>query len=325
MDKLHEIQRPIAKEFEEFKALFADSLRSPNPLLNEVLTYVKQRSGKMMRPLLTLLAAKACGTVNEATLHAAIALELLHTASLVHDDVVDESDQRRGQSSVNATYNNKMAVLVGDYMLATCLHHSSLTQSVEIVKSVSLLGQMLSEGEIVQLANTSATYFSEDIYFEVIRKKTAALFATAAQVGAISVSASSDVVEQLRKMGELLGIAFQIKDDIFDYFDSPELGKPTGNDMREGKLTLPALYVLNAFPEDEALRNMALKVRRLEADESEIHDFIERIKQSGGIDYARRVMVEYRDKALRLLPASAPEEICNAVNAYISYVIDREK
>jgi octaprenyl-diphosphate synthase len=258
-------------------------------------------------------------------LHAAIALELLHTASLVHDDVVDESDQRRGQSSVNATYNNKMAVLVGDYMLATCLHHSSLTQSVEIVKSVSLLGQMLSEGEIVQLANTSATYFSEDIYFEVIRKKTAALFATAAQVGAISVSASSDVVEQLRKMGELLGIAFQIKDDIFDYFDSPELGKPTGNDMREGKLTLPALYVLNAFPEDEALRNMALKVRRLEADESEIHDFIERIKQSGGIDYARRVMVEYRDKALRLLPASAPEEICNAVNAYISYVIDREK
>jgi octaprenyl-diphosphate synthase len=325
MDKLHEIQRPIAKEFEEFKALFADSLRSPNPLLNEVLTYVKQRSGKMMRPLLTLLAAKACGTVNEATLHAAIALELLHTASLVHDDVVDESDQRRGQSSVNATYNNKMAVLVGDYMLATCLHHSSLTQSVEIVKSVSLLGQMLSEGEIVQLANTSATYFSEDIYFEVIRKKTAALFATAAQVGAISVSASSDVVEQLRKMGELLGIAFQIKDDIFDYFDSPELGKPTGNDMREGKLTLPALYVLNAFPEDEVLRNMALKVRRLEADESEIHDFIERIKQSGGIDYARRVMVEYRDKALRLLPASAPEEICNAVNAYISYVIDREK
>jgi octaprenyl-diphosphate synthase len=325
MDKLHEIQRPIAKEFEEFKALFADSLRSPNPLLNEVLAYVKQRSGKMMRPLLTLLAAKACGTVNEATLHAAIALELLHTASLVHDDVVDESDQRRGQSSVNATYNNKMAVLVGDYMLATCLHHSSLTQSVEIVKSVSLLGQMLSEGEIVQLANTSATYFSEDIYFEVIRKKTAALFATAAQVGAISVSASSDVVEQLRKMGELLGIAFQIKDDIFDYFDSPELGKPTGNDMREGKLTLPALYVLNAFPEDEALRNMALKVRRLEADESEIHDFIERIKQSGGIDYARRVMVEYRDKALRLLPASAPEEICNAVNAYISYVIDREK
>jgi octaprenyl-diphosphate synthase len=210
-------------------------------------------------------------------------------------------------------------------MLATCLHHSSLTQSVEIVKSVSLLGQMLSEGEIVQLANTSATYFSEDIYFEVIRKKTAALFATAAQVGAISVYASSDVVEQLRKMGELLGIAFQIKDDIFDYFDSPELGKPTGNDMREGKLTLPALYVLNAFPEDETLRNMALKVRRLEAEEAEIHDFIERIKQSGGIDYARRVMVEYRDKALRLLPSSAPEEICNAVNAYISYVIDREK
>jgi octaprenyl-diphosphate synthase len=325
MDNLHEIQRPIAKEFEEFKGLFADSLRSANPLLNEVLAYVKQRSGKMMRPLLTLLAAKACGSVNEATLHAAIALELLHTASLIHDDVVDESDQRRGQSSVNATYNNKMAVLVGDYMLATCLNHSSRTGSVEIVESVSLLGQLLSEGEIVQLANTSATDFSEEIYFEVIRKKTAALFATCAKVGALSVGASPEVVENLRLMGELLGIAFQIKDDIFDYSPNAQLGKPTGNDMREGKLTLPALYVLNRYSEDVTLRDVALRIRRLEATDAEIADFIEKVKALGGIEYACNTMAEYRDRALHLLPANATEEVRNAVKCYISYVIDRDK
>jgi octaprenyl-diphosphate synthase len=325
MDKLHEIQRPVAKEFDAFKGLFADSLRSANPLLNEVLAYVKQRSGKMMRPLLTLLAAKACGSVNEATLHAAIALELLHTASLVHDDVVDESDERRGQSSVNATYNNKMAVLVGDYMLATCLKHSSLTGSVQIVRSVSDLGQLLSEGEIVQLANTSATNFSEEIYFEVIRKKTAALFATCAQVGALSVGASADTVERLRRMGELLGIAFQIKDDLFDYSSDAAVGKPTGNDMREGKLTLPALYVLNTHPEDSALCNMALKIRRLEASEAEIADFIEKIKSLGGLEYAACIMAEYRDRALHLLPDGTSPEVCNAVECYISYVIDRDK
>jgi octaprenyl-diphosphate synthase len=325
MDTLHDIQQPVAKDFEAFKTLFADSLRSANPLLNEVLAYVKQRSGKMMRPLLTLLAAKACGTVNEATLHAAIALELLHTASLVHDDVVDESELRRGQSSVNATYNNKMAVLVGDYMLATCLHHSSLTHSVEIVNCVSELGQLLSEGEIVQLANTSATNFSEEIYFEVIRKKTAALFATCARVGALSVGALPEVVERLRQMGELLGIAFQIKDDLFDYSENPELGKPTGNDMREGKLTLPALYILNQHPDDVTLRNAALRIRRLEATEVEILDFIAKVKALGGLEYAHDVMLQYRDKALHLLPSSASAEICNAVNMYISYVIDRDK
>jgi octaprenyl-diphosphate synthase len=325
MDKLHDIQQPIAKEFEDFKALFADSLRSANPLLNEVLTYVKQRSGKMMRPLLTLLAAKACGPVNEATLHAAIALELLHTASLVHDDVVDESALRRGQSSVNATYNNKMAVLVGDYMLATCLHHSSLTHSVEIVDCISQLGQLLSEGEIVQLANTSAMHFSEEIYFEVIRKKTAVLFATCAQVGALSVGASPELADRLRQLGELLGIAFQIKDDLFDYQLDAEVGKPTGNDMHEGKLTLPALYVLNTNPEDVTLRETALRIRRLEASDAEIVDFIGKVKSLGGLEYARNIMREYRDKALHLLPDDAPVEVCNAVNNYISYVIDREK
>jgi octaprenyl-diphosphate synthase len=325
MDRLHDIQLPIAKEFEEFKALFADSLRSANPLLNEVLTYVKQRSGKMMRPMLTLLAAKACAPVTSATLHAAIALELLHTASLVHDDVVDESDLRRGQSSVNATYNNKMAVLAGDYILATCLNHSARTGMVEIVDSVSELGQTLSEGEIVQLANTSATHFSEEIYFDVIRKKTAALFAACGRVGALSVGAPAEVVERLRHMGELLGIAFQIKDDIFDYYDDAEVGKPTGNDMREGKLTLPALHVLNTHPEDVTLGNTALRIRRLEATKAEIHEFIGKIKALGGIEYACNMMQMYRNQALHLLPDTATPEIRNAVNMYISYVIDRQK
>ena len=245
MDKLQQIKLPIDKEFEEFRRLFDSSLQSSNSLLSEVLSYIKQRNGKMMRPILALLIAKLFGEINDSTLHAALSLELLHTASLVHDDVVDESDKRRGQSSVNAIYNNKVSVLVGDYMLATSLKHSAMTREITIVDLVACLGQNLSEGEIIQLANINASEFSEEVYYDVIRKKTAALFTASAEAGAISVHASDEMVKNARLFGEMIGIAFQIKDDIFDYYSSDEIGKPTGNDMREGKLTLPALYVLN--------------------------------------------------------------------------------
>lgn len=323
MDRLQQIKLPINDEFEVFKQKFDSSLQSSNPLLGEVISYIKQRRGKMMRPILTLLMAKLCGVVNDSTYNAAISLELLHTASLVHDDVVDESDKRRGQKSVNALYDNKVAVLVGDYLLATSLQKAAQTGKLTIVNLVARLGQFLSEGEIVQLSNTGASDFSEDVYFEVIRKKTAVLFASAAQAGAISADISDGIASDAYLFGEMLGIAFQIKDDILDYSAS-DIGKPTGNDMCEGKLTLPALYVLNAHA-DETLRALALRIRSLDASNDEIAGFIEVVKARGGIEYAERVMREYRDKAFTLLPETAAPEVKEALIAYVDFVISRTK
>ena len=324
MDKLQQIRLPIVKEFEEFKSLFDASLQSSNPLLSEVLTYIKQRNGKMMRPILTLLMAKLFGEINYSALHAALSLELLHTASLVHDDVVDESDKRRGQSSVNAIYNNKVSVLVGDYMLATSLKHSAMTGSIRIVDLVARLGQNLAEGEIIQLTNINASEFSEEVYYDVIRKKTAALFTVSAEAGAVAVNSSGEMVQNARLFGEMIGIAFQIKDDIFDYYSSGEIGKPTGNDMSEGKLTLPALHVLNTLG-DEKMCQLAFRIKSLDATDAEISLFIDYVKKNGGIEYARQVMVDYRNKALDLLPSTADTTIKDALTAYIDYVIERKK
>lgn len=323
MDRKGQIIRPIEKELEEFKRLFDKSLQSTNPLLGEVLDYIKKRSGKMMRPMLVLLVAKLFSTPNDSTQHAALSLELLHTASLVHDDVVDESDKRRGQSSVNAIYKNKVSVLVGDYMLATSLKHASYSRKIELVELVARLGQNLAEGEIIQLANTMNREFSEEIYFDVIRKKTAALFRASAESGAISVNAKPDDIEKAGLFGEMVGIAFQIKDDIFDYSENKELGKPTGNDMLEGKITLPAIYVLNRL-NNAHLYEQALRIRGMKSSKEEIAQFVDLVKQEGGIDYAGKVMHDYRNQALALLPANADSEMVKALTAYIDYVIERE-
>lgn len=324
MSRLEQIKEPIQAEFEVFKQKFDASLQSSNPLLGEVINFIKQRRGKMMRPMLTLLMAKLCGKIEESTYYAAISLELLHTASLVHDDVVDESDKRRGQASVNALYDNKVSVLVGDFLLATSLTNAALTDNISLVKLVSCLGQKLSEGEIIQLSNTNASDFSEDVYFDVIKKKTAALFSTAAEAGVRSVESCDEIAEKAYQFGELIGIAFQIKDDIFDYNPSDSLGKPSGNDMKEGKLTLPALYVLNAF-NDESMKKLALKIRSLEATTEEITLFIDYVKQNGGIEYATQVMIDYRNKALALLPKTASPDLKEALTSYIDYVIERSK
>jgi len=324
MERLEQIKQPILTEFEVFKQKFDSSLQSSNPLLGEVISFIKQRKGKMMRPMLTLLMAKMCGEINDSTYSVAISLELLHTASLVHDDVVDESDKRRGQSSVNAIYDNKVSVLVGDYLLATSLVNAAMTSNVHLVELVGKLGQELSEGEIIQLSNTNSSDFREDVYFDVIRKKTAALFSAASQAGAISVKCSDEIAQKAAMFGELIGIAFQIKDDIFDYYTSDEVGKPTGNDMREGKLTLPALFVLNTL-KDEAMIALALKIRNLEASSEEITHFIEYVKLNDGIEYAIQVMTDYRNKALDILPETVPQELRDALTSYIDYVIERKK
>ena len=324
MDNSSPIKSPISEELEDFKKLFESALSSSNLLLSSVIAHIRQKNGKMMRPILVLLAAKLFGKVCPATLHAAVALELLHNASLVHDDVVDESTERRGQLSVNAIFNNKVAVLAGDYLLATALVQVGMTRNHDIIDIVSCLGQDLADGELLQLSNVSNLHFSEEVYFDVIRKKTAVLFAACTKAGALSVGASDEKAESARLFGEYIGLCFQIKDDIFDYYSSDEIGKPTGNDMREGKLTLPALYVLNMF-DDEEMRKLALRIRALDASDEDIARFIEYTKVKGGIEYARQAMVDYRNKALALLPQSAGQAVKDALTAYIDYVIERDK
>ena len=324
MDRSSLIIAPIIGEMEDFKHLFGESLSSSNLLLQQVIMHIRQKNGKMMRPMLVLLAAKLLGGVRPATLHAAASLELLHTASLVHDDVVDESTERRGQLSVNAIFNNKVAVLAGDYLLATALVQAGLTRNLGIIDLISSLGRELAEGELLQLSNVSNEQFSEDVYFEVIRKKTAALFAACTKAGALSVGADAEKTEFLRRFGEYIGLCFQIRDDIFDYYESKEVGKPTGNDMLEGKLTLPALYALNSTHDKEAAE-IALRVKSGKATSDEIGRLIAFAKQQGGIEYAVRTMNDQRDKALELLSFVTANEVTDALAAYINYVVEREK
>ena len=314
MDSISIIRTPIESELEAFKELYDSSLSSSNTLLDSVVAHIRQRSGKMMRPILVLLVARLYGVVSPATLHAAVSLELLHNASLVHDDVVDESTERRGQLSVNAIFNNKVAVLTGDYLLATSLVHAELTNSHQIIRLVSSLGQDLADGELLQLSNVSNHSFSETVYFDVIRKKTAALFAACTAAAAYSVGVSEEEVKLARLLGEYIGICFQIKDDIFDYFDSKEIGKPTGNDMLEGKLTLPVLYALNRANDNQATE-IALKVKEGTATLDEIARLIAFTKENGGIEYAVRTMNAYKQKAFGLLASLPDSAICVALRS----------
>lgn len=324
MDSISFIKAPIITELAGFRQLFDSSLSSSNTLLDSVVSHIRQRQGKMMRPMLVMLVARLYGEVRPATLHAAASLELLHTASLVHDDVVDESSERRGQLSANAAFNNKVAVLAGDYLLATSLVHAQLTESHPIIRLVSRLGQDLADGELLQLSNVSNLHFSEPVYFDVIRKKTAALFAACTQAAALSMEVGEEDVEKARLLGEYIGICFQIRDDIFDYFDSEEVGKPTGNDMREGKLTLPALHVLNTTASHE-IKAIAFRVKEGNATSDEIARFIDYIKAHGGIEYAEQTMNDYKQKAFDLLDSLPASEITASLRAYLDYVVDRKK
>lgn len=325
MDSSSLIKSPVTAELEAFEKLFDATLASDNVLLNSATDYIRRRNGKRMRPILVLLLGKLLGNVCDATLHAAVSLELLHTASLVHDDVVDESAERRGQLSVNAAFSNKVAVLVGDFLLANSLVHASQTFNHAIIGTVSVLGRELADGELLQLSNVSSDTFSEEVYFKVIRKKTAALFAACSKVAAISVGASEELTEQARLFGERIGICFQIRDDIFDYFNSTEIGKPTGNDMAEGKLTLPLLYVLNTHPEEWTVE-LALKVRNGNATEEEIKWLVEFTIQNGGIEYAEEVMLKYRSQALDWVNSfEGVPEVKQALTAFVNYVTERKK
>ena len=325
MDYLSIIKRPISSEIDDFIALFNQSLTHDNGMLGQALEHIRKRAGKRMRPMLTLLVAKCCGEVSDVTQYAAVGLELLHTASLVHDDVVDESSERRGQASVNASYNNKVAVLVGDFILSTSLLNVAKTGHQQIVEYLAELGRTLSNGEILQLTNIQNQEISEEVYYQVINQKTAALFEACAAIGALSAGASEEMVAEAKRFGQNLGIIFQIRDDIFDYFDSSEIGKPTGNDMAEGKLTLPVIYALNHSSFDSMLK-LAKKVKAGEVNPDEIAVLVEFAKQQGGIEYAEKRMWEFHAEAMEFIEKRVGQPtIREALHAYLDYVIKRNK
>jgi octaprenyl-diphosphate synthase len=323
MDYLATIRRPIATEMNDFVVLFNESLTHGDGLLEHVLSHIRKRGGKRMRPMLILLSAKNYGEVSEVTQNAALGLELLHTASLVHDDVVDESSERRGQASVNASYDNKVAVLVGDYILSTALLRVALSNNHQIVQQLAELGRTLAAGEILQLSNISNQEISEDVYYQVIDKKTAVLFEACAGLGAISVGVNNEEVEKAKKFGHNIGMIFQIRDDIFDYYDSKEIGKPTGNDMTEGKLTLPVIYALN-HSDLQSMHQLAKKVKLGTINADEIAVLVEFTKQYGGIEYAERKMEEFAKEAQKYIDECVKPELKSAYTAYLDYVIQRK-
>lgn len=323
MEYIPLIKQPIETELAHFIELFNSSLTHEDGLLEQVLKHIRQRAGKRMRPMLILLCAKAFGEVNESSQLAAVGLELLHTASLVHDDVVDESNQRRGQASVNASYDNKIAVLVGDFILSTALLSVSKTRNHRIVDYLAELGRTLSNGEILQLSNIRNTEISEDIYYDVIKQKTAALFEACASIGALSVGASDEQVAAAAKFGQDMGIIFQIRDDIFDYYEEKNVGKPTGNDMQEGKLTLPCIHAVNSTGNNRMFE-LALKVRNHNVSDSEIAELVEFTKQNGGIEYAIERMKYYHDQAQQFIDTYVNKpEIKISLQAYLDFMSER--
>ncbi len=324
MDKLSLIRQPIEEEMNRYKSLFNEAFSHQNDLLGQMLEYVRGKHGKMMRPMLVILSAKEFGPVNDNVLHSAVTLELLHTASLSHDDVIDESNERRGAASVNALFGNKASILTGDYLLSRSLHEAALTGNVEIVDVVAKLGGTLAEGEIRQLDNLQRATASEESYFEIIHHKTAALFEACGRLGALAAEAPAEKVEICAKLGELIGICFQIRDDIFDYYDSSIIGKPTGSDMREGKLTLPVIFALknNSNAEIDAL---AKKVLECKADEESINRLVEFTKTAGGIAYANSVMDKYAEKAYKLLEKFSNEDVRKALQHYVDFTIQRDR
>jgi octaprenyl-diphosphate synthase len=325
MDYLSTIKQPINSELNDFIELFDRSLSHTDGLLSQVLDHIRQRPGKRMRSMLILLMAKNFGAVTPTTLHAAVGLELLHTASLMHDDVVDESEERRGQASVNARYNNKVAILAGDYILSTALLHVNLTHNDAIIETLAELGRTLSNGEILQLSNIQNQAISETIYYDVIKQKTAALFEACAEMGALSAGADAAATEMARKFGQNIGIIFQIRDDIFDYYDTDDIGKPTGNDMAEGKLTLPVIYALKSTG-DKSMMKLAQKVKQGSVSHDEIVELVRFTKVHGGIEYADKRMWEFHAEAMNYLESEVEnEEVRTSLKAYLDFVIERKK
>ena len=318
------IKLPIKNEMELFEKKFKDSMLSKVPLLNRITYYIVRRKGKQMRPMFVFLVAKMVsdGGFDERTYRGASVVELIHTATLVHDDVVDESNRRRGFFSVNALWKNKIAVLVGDFLLSKGLLLSIDNEDFDLLKLISIAVREMSEGELLQIEKARKLDITEDIYFDIIRQKTATLIAACCGIGAASVGANNDTVQQMRKFGEYIGIAFQIKDDLFDYTDD-KIGKPTGIDIKEQKMTLPLIYTLNTCSKKEKSW-LINSIKKHNKDKKRVKEVIAFVKENGGIEYTTIKMNDYKNKALAILENYPESEYKSSLLTMIDYVVKRK-
>lgn len=324
MSILTEIRKPVEQEMGKFESYFSRTMKSEIPLLRIILNYILRRKGKQMRPLLVFLTAGLHGRISEATYVAATLIELLHTASLVHDDVVDDANERRGALSLNALWNSKIAVLVGDYMLSRGLEISLEKNRYDMLEIVSVAVQSMSEGELLQIQKARKMNLREDDYFRIIKSKTAALLAACTACGAKSVTSDAATISLMKDFGENIGMAFQIKDDLLDYENSGLTGKITGNDIKERKLTLPLIHALDntSFSTRRHIMSIVRNRKKTRADINEVIDFV---KSSAGPEYTAEKMIMYRDSALEILSSYPPSDVRDSLTRFINYTVSREK
>lgn len=325
MKIVSQIKLPIEYEMELFEKKFRLSMASKVALLNRITYFIVNRKGKQMRPMFVFLTAKMMGgeELSERTYRGASIIELIHTATLVHDDVVDDSNRRRGFFSINALWKNKIAVLVGDYLLSKGLLLSIDNGDFDLLKIISVAVREMSEGELLQIEKARRLDITEEVYYEIIRQKTATLIAACCAMGAQSVDASKEEVERMRKFGELIGMAFQIKDDLFDYGET-KIGKPTGIDIKEQKMTLPLIYTLNNCPEKK--RHWLINsVKNHNKDTKRVKEVIAYVKEFGGLEYAVQKMKAYREEALQILAPYSESKYKKSLELMVNYVIDRKK
>ena len=322
MSQLDEIKAPISSVMDEFENKFRASMKSQVPLLDRITHYIVKRKGKQMRPMFVFLSAGLCGGINETTHRAATLIELLHTATLVHDDVVDDSNERRGFFSINALWKNKIAVLVGDYLLSKGLLLSVKHKDYNFLDIVSEAVRVMSEGELLQIEKARKLDISEDIYYEIIRQKTASLIASCCASGAASAGSSQDVVNKMHEFGELIGMAFQIKDDLFDYGPDGVIGKPTGIDIKESKMTLPLIYSLMKADRSTKRRIVNI-IKNHNTEDKKVKEVISFVKNSGGMEYATQKMQEYQARAFVVLDTFPDSVFKNSLRDLVKYIIER--
>jgi len=321
---LDEIKSPIGKEMALFEQKFAAAMQSSAPLLDKIMHYIVKRKGKQMRPMFVFFSAGVCGGITESTYNGASLIELLHTATLVHDDVVDDSNLRRGFFSVNALWKNKIAVLVGDYLLSRGLLLSVQNKEFTLLEIVARAVREISEGELLQIEKARKLDIKEEIYFDIIRQKTASLIAACCACGAASAGGQETAIRQMHQFGELIGIAFQIKDDLFDLESAAKTGKPSGIDIKETKMTLPLIHVLNKAG-DAQRKKIINTIKNHSNDQQKINEVIDFIITHGGIEYARKNMMEYREKAFDVLRDFPESDYKTALIKLVQYTTEREK
>ncbi len=324
MSKLDDIKKPVNNDLNEFEPYFRSSMSSKVPLLDVITNYIYRRKGKQLRPLIVFLSAGLNGNINQSTYVAAGMIELLHTATLIHDDVVDEAYERRGFFSINALWRSKIAVLVGDYLLSKGLLLSIEKNEIELLRIMSQAVKDMSEGELLQIERSRKMDIDESTYFEIIQKKTASLLASCAANGANSVGADPEMIQRMKDFGTYLGMAFQIKDDLFDYQPQGIIGKPTGNDIKEKKLTLPLIYSLTKVQKSEQSDILKL-VRSSKKSSKAVEKVVAFVQKNGGLDYSTKKMQEFKDKALQILALYPESEFRSSLEMLTDFVVERSK